>query len=344
MARVLVSILSKHTMPNYLFIKEMEGQYDDLLFITTEEVNSGKGGESLEEALNLPWCKAAYISVDGNDYHAAINELGENEDNRDNEYIVNLTGGTKIMSLAVHDYFLQRENSQFFYVPIGKNIYYNLKTGETKPLNHRATLSEYFTLYGIRFEHTREEDFGHTEEEARGIFEEVKQNKYFLSWRLKNAHQAETPELKKYLSGEWFEQFSYYKLKEVFGLNESEIALSLKIYRGRNQPANDNELDIAYMYENQLHVVECKVSMVGYGKDVKDVIEEYLYKLAAISKDFGLQVKSYLFTLHKMRKIPPEKRHNFSKRCRILGIEGIVSENMFENLKSSLYNRQALQP
>ena len=32
MKKVLVSILSDHLVPNYLFIKEMRGQYNELLF------------------------------------------------------------------------------------------------------------------------------------------------------------------------------------------------------------------------------------------------------------------------------------------------------------------------
>ncbi len=38
MPRTLVSILSAHTIPNYLFIKESNGYYDQNIFIITDDV------------------------------------------------------------------------------------------------------------------------------------------------------------------------------------------------------------------------------------------------------------------------------------------------------------------
>lgn len=344
MSTILVSILSKHTLPNYLFIKEMEGKYDELVFITTPEADKDNRDMQMEHALGIEERTAVYISVDGNDYRKALDDLKAWQVRTGDKYIVNLTGGTKMMSLAVHDFFAAFDTS-FFYVPIGKNTYYNLEIGEWKPISYRATLKDYFSLYGINYECIKEQDFGHSKKEAYDIFEQVRHNKFRLPAFLWNAQEAPTADLRKYYAGEWFEQFTYFKLKEALALDNDDIALSLKIYRKTSDPNNDNELDVAFMYENILHVVECKVSMYGGpGRSPRDVVEEYLYKLAAISKDFGLQVKSYLFTLHKMRSFSSQERQSFSKRCRILGITGIVSDGMLSNLNSSLRNQQALLP
>lgn len=354
MARMLVSILSKHTMPNYLFIKEMEGRYDGMIFITTEQVDSSFGGEQLEEALDLSIDDVGpkYVSVDSDDYLKTIRGLREKVETKPGDtFIVNLTGGTKMMSLAVHDFFASHGtegnaewSAEFYYVPIGKNQYYNLQTGEMTPITYRVSLREYFCLYDIRYECTQESNFLHSQQETFTLFEEVRQNRYRLTQPLRNAQQAATPELRRYYGGEWFEQFAYFKLKEAFQLNANAIATSVKIYRQNAQdPTNDNELDVAFTYNNQLYVVECKVGMRGWnGVDPRDVVEEFLYKLAAISKDFGLVVKSYLFTLHDMRSFSENTRRNISKRCSILGIQGIVHRGMFTDLRGSLSNRQAL--
>lgn len=344
MTTILVSILSKHTLPNYLFIREMTGQYDELVFITTPEADKENRDLQMERALGIEERTAVYISIDGNDYRKALDDLKSWKVRDGDKYIVNLTGGTKMMSLAVHDYFAAFD-TQFYYVPIGKNTCYNLNTGEWKPISYRATLKDYFSLYGINYECINEHDFGHSKEEAYGIFEQVRRNKFRLPAFLWNAQEAPTADLRKYYAGEWFEHFAYFKLKETLNLADDDIALSLKIFRKATDPHNDNELDVAFMYENALHVVECKVSMYGSpGRSPRDVVEEYLYKLAAISKDFGLQVKSYLFTLHKMRSFSSQERQSFSKRCRILGIKGIVCDGMLSNLNSSLRNQQALLP
>lgn len=336
MSRVIVSIISQHSVPNFIFIKEMEGQYDEYLFITTEEIDKQMRGEQLENALKVK-TEVGYISINANDYISAIQTLRKEWPERaDDEYIVNLTGGTKMMSLAVHDFFASKK-STFYYVPIGLNTYYNLNTGELRNIRYRVNLHEYFTLYGIKYNCIKEAELKHTEAEARELYNEVKQNHFYLPQKLKYAQEAPTPDLKAYYSGQWFEQFSYYCLKQAFDLDEDNIALSAKIYRDDNT-TNDNELDVAFMLDNALYVVECKVTMWGLGGP-RETIEEYLYKLAAISKDFGLQVRPYIFTLHQISKMEKSVRDSLTKRCRILGIRNIASGKSFDNIKSTLKNQ-----
>lgn len=343
MSRFIVSILSNHSVPNFLFIKEMEGRYDKHIFVTSPEIGLlGRKGQ-LIKALNINKENVIVISVDGNDYLSAKNTLTEKYlDTENNEYIVNLTGGTKMMSLAVHDVF-KSKRTQFYYVPIGKNEYYNLSTGEKTPLRYRVNLREYFTLYGIDYQSNAEITFQHTRKETMDLFDSVRKRNFWLPRKLIDAQKAATPELRRYLGGEWFEEFSYFKLKEAFNLRDEDIAVSLKIYRENDSKANDNELDVAFMYNNVLYVVECKVTMTGYGRDAKLVVDDYLYKLAAISKDFGLQVSTYIFTIHNMDLFNEDAKDNFWKRCRILGIKGIVTGKMFANLKSSLYDKHTLK-
>lgn len=323
MSKVLVSILSNHSLPNYLFAKEMRGRYNGMLFITTREVSGMQRGRQLEDALRKEEDSVPRIVVDGNDYKQAVNTLTGTGLSDKDSYIVNLTGGTKMMSLAVHDYFSQK-NSTFYYVPIGKNTYYNMSTGESTPLQYRVSLSEYFKLYGLRFTHNSEllkdEDYTLTQ------YDKVRNNGFNLTNRMVHAHDEkynDTPEDKRYFSGEWFEEYTYLRIKKQYGLKDDAIALSLKINRNEDDEASDNELDVVFVLNNVLYVVECKVTMFGGGKP-QQKIEEYLYKLAAISKDFGLQVRPYLFTLHDMESLPPESRASIEKRCKILGIRGIV--------------------
>jgi len=336
MSRIIVSILSQHSVPNFLFLKEMKGQYDEYLFITTDEVDRQRRGEQLEEALKVK-TEVGYISIDANNYLSAMQTLQKEWPERlGDEYIVNLTGGTKMMSLAVHDFFASKKTI-FYYVPIGTNTYYNLSTGELHEIKYRVNLHEYFTLYGIKYNSIKEAELKHTETEATALYNDVKQNHFYLPPKLKYAQKAQTPDLKAYYSGQWFEQFSYYCLKRALGLHEDDIAISLKIYRDKNT-TNDNELDVAFMYDNALYVIECKVTMWGL-EGPKETIEEYLYKLAAISKDFGLQVRPYIFTLHQISKMDKNIRDNLTKRCRILGIRNIASGKSFDNIKSVLKNQ-----
>jgi hypothetical protein len=85
------------------------------------------------------------------DINSKLEEFAKEKLNDGDNLIVNLTGGTKIMSIGVYNFFKERK-STIFYLPIGKNIYKqifpSLKQREHK-LNFRISLKDYFISYGI---------------------------------------------------------------------------------------------------------------------------------------------------------------------------------------------------
>lgn len=329
MKKVLVSILSDHLVPNYLFIKEMRGQYNELLFIGTPYTESKAIATHLENALENRKSNIKKVILEGDQYQEGVQSLENISLPNDVQYIVNLTGGTKIMSLIVYDFF-RKLNSSFYYIPIGKNTYCNIEEENMHALQYRISLREYFTLYGLHYEcdNTLLKDA----ETTFQFFEKQKKRKFYLSDEIKNSQKAETAKDKKYYAGEWFEEYSYLRIKKELNLREQDIAMSLKIYREDSQN-NDNEIDVAFMYENALYIIECKVSMNGYGKEKWQTIEDYLYKLAAISKDFGLIVRPYIFTLHKMEKLPDGSLKGLQKRMQILGIRNIIDGKQLSKQK-----------
>lgn len=329
MKKVLVSILSDHLVPNYLFIKEMRGQYNELLFIGTPYTESKAIATHLENALENRKSNIKKVILESDQYQEGVQSLENISLPNDVQYIVNLTGGTKIMSLIVYDFF-RKLNSSFYYIPIGKNTYCNIEEENMHALQYRISLREYFTLYGLHYEcdNTLLKDA----ETTFQFFEKQKKRKFYLSDEIKNSQKAETAKDKKYYAGEWFEEYSYLRIKKELNLREQDIAMSLKIYREDSQN-NDNEIDVAFMYENALYIIECKVSMNGYGKEKWQTIEDYLYKLAAISKDFGLIVRPYIFTLHKMEKLPDGSLKGLQKRMQILGIRNIIDGKQLSKQK-----------
>jgi hypothetical protein len=62
------------------------------------------------------------------------------------------------------------------------------------------------------------------------------------------------------------------------------------------QKGNDNnELDVLYIKDNRLNVIECKSFLDGREGD--KILNDALYKLQAIMKSkFGLNAASYLYT------------------------------------------------
>lgn len=320
MSKTIVSILSDHLLPNFLFIKEMEGQYSDLLFVSTPQMEAQEKAMHLEVALGRKKGSVRRIVVANDNYKEILDALRAEQLSGSVEYVVNITGGTKTMSLAVHEYFCQF-NASFVYVPIGKNSYYDFSTDQTHSLDYRVSLNEYFTLYGLAYDYDNGLICG--AQRPFKLFDEQKMSNFYLTEELRYAQKAPLPELRRYLGGEWFEEYTYLRIKRDFKLRDEDIAKSVKICR-LSSTSNDNELDVVFVKDNALYVIECKVSMTGYGKEPKSVVDEYLYKLAAISKDFGLRVNSYIFTLHQMWRFAKATQENMSKRMRILGIRDII--------------------
>jgi len=320
MVKILISILSDHIIPNYLFIKEKSNAFDKLIFITTQYVEQKNIDGNLERTLGFKTKSIRRILVEEDNYVSILEKLQTEKFDFNDEYYINQTGGTKVMSIALFEFF-RRFNSHFVYIPIGKNIYYNFENSADIKLNYRISLEEYLSLYGLRYEcdNTLICDAAQT----FAFFDEVKGENIRLSGKVCNAHKEPTSEMRKYYSGAWFEEYTYLRIKEEFKLPDNAIALSAKICRNTSN-TNDNEIDVIYVYENILNIIECKVSMVGYGKISIQKIEKYLYKLAAIAKDLGLRVNSYLFTLHKVEDFSQETLDSIYKRANILGIKDIV--------------------
>ena len=66
----------------------------------------------------------------------------------DEQYIVNLTGGTKYMALAIEMIF-SKYDSEFYYIPFPKNIILKLRIKDSKSITYRTNVDEYMSLCGL---------------------------------------------------------------------------------------------------------------------------------------------------------------------------------------------------
>jgi hypothetical protein len=328
MSTRLVSLISSHLLPNYLFIREMEGMYDGLLFVTTEKMQNDGIGIRLEKALGLKENSVQRITVseeDLNEMLAAMKSVSFSETDR---FIVNLTCGTKIMSIGVYTHFSGYASS-FYYIPIGKNKIEDVGTSEDIPLHYRVNLKEYLTLYGLTYEYDNK--YVYPPEHTTNLFKRFKDarfNRYKIP-EILNAHTFNEHD-KRYYSGVWFEEYVYLRVKTEKNIPDDSIARGVKIYRRDSAGYNDNEIDIMYVFDNNLYIGECKVSMIGaQGNGGVKLLEQYMYKLAAIAKDFGLMVNPYIFTLHPFNRVSPSKMQAIKKRMKILGIRNILETEAF---------------
>jgi len=152
MNRVIVSIISKQTIPNYIFIKEYFQLGDELLFITSKTMENKI--EPIISTLGFVNCKISKKVLSENieekwdEMCKSIHEILS----KDKTYIVNLTGGTKYMSTAVQKVFEEFE-SEFYYIPFPKNeiLKYNKDTDHLL-LDYRVDIKEYMSLHNVKYQ------------------------------------------------------------------------------------------------------------------------------------------------------------------------------------------------
>jgi hypothetical protein len=113
-----------------------------------------------------------------------------------------------------------------------------------------------------------------------------------------------------FCKGLWLEKFVHSKLKDVAdeaGLQDFSASIEIESSSGVR-----NEIDAAFLYNNELYVIECKTAkMDEKGSDV-------LYKLDAISGYAGLYTKSIVITYKEMNKFDRKR----ARDLRINLIEG----------------------
>ncbi len=96
------------------------------------------------------------------------------------------------------------------------------------------------------------------------------------------------PEI-EYLTGGWFEEWVYYHICNQ--LHPQQATLGVRIWRAGVR--RRNELDVVFIHNNKLFVVECKT-----GVETERLFNEIVYKACALREALlGLSCHSYIFSL-----------------------------------------------
>ena len=328
MAKALVSIISEQLIPNYHLYILLKDKIQRHVLITTSKMNDLGYTNNFRNLIGKDQNVDFLILDDFKDFDKIINNLSK--ENSNDEYFVNITGGTKVMSLAVFNHF-SKLNSSIYYVAIGTNSCQKIYPKQEAPIkfNHQLSLKDYLSLYGFIIE--KSNSLFKTANKTNKLFEKVKKSNYnsLSVYDIRDAFGDNKKLLKKdeldYLKGLWFEEYIYSIIKEKLNLKDFQIALNVKVKRDSKQQTNDNEFDVMFVKNNKLYIVECK-SSIGIKKDQKKNLESYLYKLAAAVKDMGLQVNPILAIVGNA-----EKHKSIVKRSEILKTH-IIDSNKFENV------------
>lgn len=349
MCNIIVSLISDQTIPNVLFIKEMETKKKDIklyLFISTNKMEQKGKANSIIQASNIDKSKTKVIEVIEDsieDITTKLTNFAQENLNSGDNYIINLTGGTKIMSIGVYNFFKDKNRNSIYYLPIGKNTYKqifpSLQNG-VYDLNFRISIEEYLTSYGFEIIHENKilKAVAYTE----SFFKKFMENK--IEMRLIKELRRERDKKKiqlneemmgflkeinfitekesilnkkeiEYLTGGWFEEYVYTLIQKHIQLEDNKIGLNIHI----SQKETQNEFDVMFVHKNTLYIIECKTSLKDNNKNL---MNDTLYKLYALKNDFGLIVNGYLFTLDSdLRDNNNQIKDSYQNRANLMNIK-----------------------
>jgi hypothetical protein len=365
--KVLISLVSDQTIPNVELIKEFQNDINEHVLISSKQTK-----EQMKWIINSTGIKNhKHIEVDAFDINDIEQKL-RNYEFEDCDYILNITGGTKLMIIAFLDFFKN----------LGASIYYltgqNLQYIKIFPaigkrdlhLRYRLSLEEYLLAYGFEFNYSQpykdfyqskkvldyylnncsKEDFKESINEIRqrrgktldfanslnilGFLSEI--NYTIPSNKKLNKYDT------KYLSGDWFEEYVFYKIKDELNLNEVEIATGVNLQK----KGSPNEIDVLFVYKNKLYIIECKTSIFdirilpnGKSKEI-NLLSEVIYKSDALRGKFGLFANTSIVTIDEIKNddgTPIDKfKVHFERadlsRITIISRKDIIQKSFFKEL------------
>ncbi|MBD3373956.1 DUF1887 family protein [candidate division KSB1 bacterium] len=373
MSTILVSLVSDQTLPNIFFIRELDN-VDFYLLLTTPQMEEKNKSDSIIAASGKEKKLFTIITVKETsmtEISAALDMLDFKDSD---QFIVNLTGGTKIMSIAVYNYF-RNKSSEIYYLPIGKNEYHKIFPEVKKKehdLKYRISVQDYMTACNVDILNPNDLnqlvrpvvytkkffDFFCTAttldlrdiSTIRDIMNKKKKKlkKHPLpieeyEWLGPFLERASFVPLAKgvlslseirYLCGEWFEEFVYNLIKKEHSLDDCFIAKGIQIRRKDVQ----NELDVVFTLQNNLHTIECKTGLYDSSAQ-RNILDETIYKAQALRREFTLFVRSHIFTTVKHGSARTMIREHSERRSKLFGInlvEGGVLQDAVERRNAVL--------
>jgi len=335
MSHIHVCLVSEQTVPNILSVYHFKP--NEILFITTSKMKKLNKTAHILDTLSQVGLslKSHEVEVKEDSILDCKRKLDEWVVGKEGAHFsVNLTGGTKIMSIAAYEFF-KDFNSEMIYIPVGENAFLTIFSkfskkaeDEKTPLSLRLNVTNYLAAYGLKVTNQKkltsnQNDALQRKELSEWIVTNYEDTKPFLEYFSENLrehrdksarynfeteyipkHNAEKELFKLagfeyknatyskqltqseiiYLTGGWLEEYCYNEIVKFHKKGIDDVVLGIiPEAKGRK-----NEFDVMFTKDNALYTVECK--SLDQNDDKKT---EALYKIGALQKDFGLQVKSF---------------------------------------------------
>lgn len=346
--KIMACLISGQHVPNLLAIQTVK---PDWLYLVVTPRMAGKESQLLNALVvgGLDYrSKHKIIDLKEENSIDGINEGLKNvfDNHPRDEWIVNLTGGTKPMSIGAYEFSKNRGLKTLYIAEGNQREAIDLLGGPSVPINHNLSTAEFLAGYG--FDVLNSGSLAKSEERARSLidiasflakhnedpdlrgflgrlqsFKEAKIKLDKKDWEKNGFVLAEEdnvflndevlrtqiatkfglgtvgPKLTgkldrptaEFLTGKWLEVFVWSLLLPF--IDKGIWDLHLGVSAGGKGAGENNDLDISFMRNQSLCIVECKTG----GQEHDPEADGVLYKIEAVkSGPKALRVETYLAT------------------------------------------------
>jgi hypothetical protein len=341
MRTLLISLISEQTLPNVQFIREFAGKTQDYLFLNTEKYQREGRVNWIRTAAGIQDRLCLEAIIDPEDPALSIAALEDIEWGQWSNIIINLTGGTKMMALAVYAFFTSRssQNIEIYYIPVfGNSIMQIFPENGRHAMNLSIDLKTYLTAYGI---HILQESNLHKDPDyvalSQKIYEGViqKQDSAVID-RIKSFQQIVSEKERKIYGGEWLEIWLAARISDVLGVPPDSVLQGVRLNKYGMSNSTFNELDVLFLKGNRLFIGECKFYNQGIfraaaaGRDT--------FKLGNLGRSLGLHATPF-FAIANDTSISPQ----FPQLCAFHGVNHVLdfftlrsAEDFADHIKNKL--------
>jgi len=355
MKNLIVTLLSDQPIPNVQFIKEKQNKESIFLFVSTEKMEKKGVRTWIQNVCHIK--EETTITKIIDQFSSSDIEKKLNEINYDifEKIVVNVTGGTKIMSHFVTDFFKEKPDAEVYYLTGSGNIMLQVfpKTKQSpKTMSCDLTLKEYVESHGFEMKENNLSgidstytqgflqvylDFSNTERAIINKLREFrKPNKTLkvniIDGLLDVLCKIEFPTYNEYLSlskydiryltGDWFEEYMYHHIKKELNLSDDYIKTGITL----TKEGTPNEFDVVFLWKGNLNTIECKTSIINKIVDEMNIMNDTIYKATALQKNLGLYSKFSIFTLSSKENNELKEAH--FKRGELFNIDVFGREDI----------------
>lgn len=314
--KIMICLVSEQTIPNILPALQLR---PDIVYLIST-IDQATRGVVIADFLKSKKINCEQkTNFDPYDVTAMTNRLRKIVNKRpEDSFILNVTGGTKLMALAAYSVFSESNSEIIYCNTIGNTIKYLYPIVEDIPLESNLDVRSFLAACGYSvtkpgkvilspekivffeavkkgtiknihklFETIRSMTLNFNPNMIKTGFGDFEFNKGDKSWTLSSSqYSLNITERKSFFDGFWLEEYCYWYSKKVLGLNPLS---SIKIL---SRESTENEVDLMFVHSARLYLVSCKSG--EFSK--KDLIEiESLKSLAGgtFGKAFMLSLNPY---------------------------------------------------